>query len=94
MSILLFAFAVAPCCYCADSFVDTPPLVVLRSECSGFVVKGDLGSKCLEERLKTGQFLADVMLMVICGVMIWPVGRALGRYKDAIVRAVSCLEGN
>lgn len=40
MSILLFAFAVAPCCYCADSFVDTPPLVVVESECSGFVVSG------------------------------------------------------
>lgn len=29
------------------------------------------------------------MLVDICGVMIWP----LGRYKDAIVMAASCLEG-
>lgn len=27
-------------------------------------------------------------------VMVWPVGRALGRNKDAIVRALSYLEGN
>ena len=53
-----------------------------------------LGSKCLEERLEIGRFLVDVMVIVICGVMIWPVGRAQGRNKDAIVRALSCLEGN
>lgn len=53
----------------------------------------DLGSKCLKGRLKIGRFLLDVMVMMICGVMIWPVGRAQGRYKDAIVRAVSCPEG-
>lgn len=40
---------------CADSFVDTPPLVLLGSECSGF----DSGSKCLEERVKIGQSLVD-----------------------------------
>lgn len=40
MSVLLFAFAVVPCSYCADSFVDTP-LVLLGSECSAFVVTKD-----------------------------------------------------
>lgn len=33
------------------------------------------------------------MVIVECGVTIWPVGRAVGRYKDAIVRAVRCPEG-
>lgn len=40
-----------------------------------------------------GRFLVDVTVMVICGVMIWPEGRVQGRHKDAIVRAMSCPEG-
>lgn len=86
MSILLFAFTVAHCCYCADSFVDTLPLVGLRS----VVVLGLERVKMSQRKIKN----RFVDVMVICGVLFWPVGSALGRYKDAIVKAVSCLEGN
>lgn len=84
MSILLFAFAVAPRCYCADSFVDTPASVVLGGECGGFVVKRDSGSKYIEGKLK---------LRCLHGPM---QGRDLasGQCIDAIIRAVSWLEGN